>query len=197
MALHELSGAGAPTSTPTGINQHYLDTVTGNMYFSKGITSSADWVLMAASGSGGAVTSVFGRTGDVVAQPGDYTYTEVGAEPAGAVAAHVALADPHTQYLKESDNILIAPQIIKVKISNAGTGEFTSLSTAVASITDANPISKPYVIEIGPGIHTVANPLILPSGVSLRGETINGTTLIPQNANQHLLALNNMCEVSF
>lgn len=48
------------------------------------------------------VLSVFGRTGNVVAQSGDYTAAQVGADPAGtaaaAIAAHVALADPHTQY---------------------------------------------------------------------------------------------------
>lgn len=82
------------------------------------------------SGSGGAVTSVFGRTGAVVAANGDYTKAQVGlsnvdnttdlAKPvstatqtaldgketsgasAAAVAAHVALPDPHTQYALES-----------------------------------------------------------------------------------------------
>jgi hypothetical protein len=116
---------------------------------------------------------------------------------ASTMATHNGLSDPHTQYLKESDDKLITPQIITVKVSNAGAGEFTSLTSAIASITDADPTTKPYVIELGAGVHTVNNPAILPSGVSLKGSTINASTLVPQNANQHLLVLNNMCEVSF
>jgi hypothetical protein len=41
-------------------------------------------------GGGGAVSSVFGRTGTVVAASGDYTYTQVGADQAGAAAAVLA-----------------------------------------------------------------------------------------------------------
>src|ERR1700677_5729 len=41
-------------------------------------------------GGGGAVASVFGRTGTVVAATGDYTYTQVGADQAGAAAAVLA-----------------------------------------------------------------------------------------------------------
>jgi len=129
-----------------------------------------------------------------VANTGDF---DAAGTATAEIATHVGLSDPHSQYLKESDNLLITPQIVRVKISNAGTGEFTSLSAAVASITDANPVTKPYVIEMGAGVHTVNNPVTLPSGVSVRGESINSTTLIPQTASQHLLILSNMCEVSF
>ena len=41
-------------------------------------------------GGGGAVSSVFGRSGTVVAATGDYTYTQVGADQAGAAAAVLA-----------------------------------------------------------------------------------------------------------
>lgn len=85
---------------------------------------------------GGGVASVFGRTGAVVAQSGDYTKSQVGLgnvdntsdaakpistltqaaldtkEAAGAastaVAAHVALPDPHTQYALESSLAAVA-----------------------------------------------------------------------------------------
>lgn len=61
-------------------------------------------------GGGGAVDSVFGRTGAVAAQSGDYTLSQItglqaaldGKEDDGtaanAVGAHVAAADPHPQY---------------------------------------------------------------------------------------------------
>lgn len=53
------------------------------------------------------VSSVFGRTGAVVAEAGDYTPAQVGADPLGsasaAVAVHVAAGDPHTQYTLRSE----------------------------------------------------------------------------------------------
>jgi len=47
-------------------------------------STQAAGVKWAPGGGGGAVTSVFTRTGAVVAQTGDYTPTQVGADPAGA-----------------------------------------------------------------------------------------------------------------
>lgn len=151
-----------------------------------------------------------------------------------AVAAHVAAADPHTQYLtsaegnaaydtlgsaavvqgnltnhlsdtgnphpqyvRPEDAVFVTPQVVRVKLSDAGLGEFTSISLAVASITDADPVTKPYMIEVGAGVHTANNPIVLPSGVSLKGEGINATTIKPQNAAQHLFVLGEMCEISF
>jgi hypothetical protein len=84
MALHELRGSGAPTSAPTQPNQHYVDTSSGNLYISKGTSSSADWTLLSTSSS--SVTSFNGRTGAVVPTSGDYTAADVGADVSGAAA---------------------------------------------------------------------------------------------------------------
>jgi hypothetical protein len=43
MAIHILSGSGAPVTTPTKIGQHYIDTTNGKPYVSTGTSSSADW----------------------------------------------------------------------------------------------------------------------------------------------------------
>ena len=102
MAQMWFTGTGAPTTTPTKLGQTYVDSVSGNVYISKGTASSADWSLMAAGASGG-VTSFNGRTGAVTPQSGDYTPTLVGADPAGASATvqsnlntHIAdTANPH------------------------------------------------------------------------------------------------------
>jgi hypothetical protein len=95
-----------------------------------GVLPDASGNIEVSGGGGGAVSSVFGRTGAVVAQSGDYTKAQVGlsnvdntsdlAKPistatqtaldtkeangtaASAVSAHVAAADPHTQYALES-----------------------------------------------------------------------------------------------
>lgn len=67
------------------------------------------------------VTSIFGRSGIVTAQAGDYTAAQVGADPTGtaasAIAAHIAAADPHTQYLTTTEgNAAYAP------IAHVGSG---------------------------------------------------------------------------
>lgn len=95
-----------------------------------GISPDASGNIDVSGGGPGAVTSVFGRTGAVVAANGDYTKAQVGlsnvdntsdlAKPvstatqtaldgketsgaaSAAVAAHVALPDPHAQYALES-----------------------------------------------------------------------------------------------
>lgn len=43
MAQHIFSGAGAPSTTPTAIGQHYIDTTNKISYISVGTTSSTDW----------------------------------------------------------------------------------------------------------------------------------------------------------
>ena len=53
-----------------------------------GVITPAQYI--SGGGGGGAVSSVFGRTGGVVAATGDYTYAQVGADQAGAAAAVLA-----------------------------------------------------------------------------------------------------------
>ena len=43
MAQHIFKGAGAPSSTPTQVGQHYIDTTNKISYVSVGTSSSADW----------------------------------------------------------------------------------------------------------------------------------------------------------
>jgi hypothetical protein len=130
MALHELSGSGAPSFTPTGINQHYTDIVSGNLYFSKGTSSSADWVLMSSGSSG--VASFNTRTGAVTPQAGDYTYTDVGADASGAAATvqgnlttHIGnVANPH------------AVTKTQVGLSNVDNTSDATKNSAVATLTN-------------------------------------------------------------
>lgn len=70
MALHIIEGTAAPTTTPTKIGQHFIDTVNKITYVSAGTSSSADWKISDASAS---------------------------------IAAHVAAADPHPQYLTPTE----------------------------------------------------------------------------------------------
>lgn len=61
-----------------------VETDTGNIVVSDGVKT---WAQLTPIGGGtSTVSSVFGRTGAVVAQSGDYTAAQVGADPSGAAA---------------------------------------------------------------------------------------------------------------
>ena len=55
-------------------------------------------------------------------------------------------------------------------------GDFTTLSAALASITD-NSASKPYLIRIAPGIHTETLPTLLKDYVDIEGSGQDTTTI--------------------
>lgn len=44
--LVPLSGAVAPTSVPVYVGQLYVDTATPKLYYARGTSSSADWVML-------------------------------------------------------------------------------------------------------------------------------------------------------
>jgi hypothetical protein len=74
---------------------------------SAGFMSAADKLKLDTIAPGAEVNlvnSVFGRTGSVTSQNGDYTAIQVGAEPTGSVASaftnHISDLNPHSQYLQ-------------------------------------------------------------------------------------------------
>jgi hypothetical protein len=77
-----ISGGGGGGGTPSG-------TVVSETAFGQASTAG--------------VATTYSRGDHTHGTPAMPTYTDVGAEQAGAVATHVALADPHTQYQKESE----------------------------------------------------------------------------------------------
>lgn len=111
-----------------------------------------------------------------------------------AIAAHVAEADPHTQYVLDTDNRLFTENIVNVKL-NPGSGEFSSIATAAASIIDSAETNR-YVIKVGAGEYV--EPVInLPPYCSLEGESIQGTKIKVATNTQHGIVLSEGCEVSF
>jgi pectin methylesterase-like acyl-CoA thioesterase len=76
-----------------------------------------------------------------------------------------------------------------------GTGEFLTIESALASITDASA-SKPYCVLVGPGIYD-ENVLNVPAYVSVKGSSINTTVVRPVIPNQYLFVLGNNTEISF
>lgn len=67
MAQHIFSGSGAPTSAPSGVGHHYIDTTADLSYISVGTTSSADWIQT--GGQTDAITllvEVYNQTGSTL-----------------------------------------------------------------------------------------------------------------------------------
>lgn len=76
------TASGAPASGTFAVGDYIVDQ-TGSFWICTTAGTPGTWTQVAAGGGGGgAVTSVFGRTGVVVAQSGDYTAAQVGAAPA-------------------------------------------------------------------------------------------------------------------
>lgn len=79
--------------------------------------------------------------------------------------------------------------------SPSETGDFTSISVAAASITDADENNR-YVISVGPGLF-VENTITLPPYVSVIGESIQSTIVEASTSSQDVFVVDVGCEISF
>jgi len=140
-------------------------TVPSGMDFSLGVGSDNSFKCQLASGSscmpggGGGVTSVFGRTGAVVAQSGDYTATQVGLGNVTNDAQTKAAVVPNT-----------APGAGQILIGNSGGTAYAAQAvTGDATITSAGAVT---VAKVNGGA--------IPGGATLVG-TNSGGQLIAQS----------------
>lgn len=74
-------------------------------------------------------------------------------------------------------------------------GQFSSIGTALATISDSGP-DKPYLVKVGPGVF-IESQLVVPSYVSVKGSSINPTIVRPAIVNQHLFIMSEVTELSF
>jgi hypothetical protein len=126
----------------------------------------------------------------------------------GDPSLQIAADDPNknlviTPMIGSSSNTLAAgndgrfsdAQIINVKSSNPGPGEFSSIAAAIASITDAEE-TKPYLVQVGPGQYTEP-AIVVPSWIHVTGSTILATVIFPDDVNHHIIELQANSEISF
>lgn len=101
------------TSANNAIGAHYIDIAsqpapanpganTARFYFDSGsgllaCLNSAGASCIPTSGGGGSVTSVFGRTGAITAQTGDYTFAQIGSTPTTLAGYGITDAVPNTR----------------------------------------------------------------------------------------------------
>lgn len=80
-------------------------------------------------------------------------------------------------YIIPSSTFFIANEDLNViDVSERG-GDFTSIKTAIDSITDAT-ITNPYIVNVGPGLY-VEDTITMKTGVILAGASIGGTIITP------------------
>jgi len=109
----------------------------------------------------------------LAAPPGQASNSAItwpGFQPSGGQVLSAADASGQLTWataLSGSDPLITVAQRVRVK-QNPGVGEFLFIAQALASITDASA-SKPYIVEIGPGVYPEGN-LVIPSFVMVKGQ---------------------------
>lgn len=123
--------------------------------------------------------------------------SEISVVPTGNLSSsnvQAALGELQTD-VDNINDILFEPNVIVVKPSSPGPGQFTSIAAAAASIVGSSP-TNPYVIRVSAGVYT--EPVInLPQYTSVEGESIQSVQVNVSANNHHLFELSVGCELSF
>jgi len=121
-----------------------------------------DQIVITATPIIAGVNSINGEVGDVT-----ISATDVGAEPAGAVAAHAAETDPHHQYYTESDADARHPLISHTHT----TSEITDIDDKIKSTILSNVSSDTGITLDGSGEQVIIqSPPIIAGVNSINGE---------------------------
>jgi hypothetical protein len=167
-----------------------------------GVAPDASGNIEVSGGGSGAVSSVFGRTGAVVAANGDYTKAQVGlgnvdntsdaAKPvstatqtaldgkenagtaAGLISAHIAAADPHPQYVLDSEVVPPVKAYATTGVLNAtfGPGDTSGTWTAVpAQWRVTVPATVGDILSLNPSVIALVGADAEMDVCSMDGET--------------------------
>jgi hypothetical protein len=111
------------------------------------VYTGSGWTLMAvrsaSGGGGGAVSSVFGRTGGVTANSGDYTATQITNTPSGSIAAsnvQAAINELEVETLKD-----VTDEVTAVHITANAVGSSELAATAVTAGTYGSSTNFPII----------------------------------------------------
>jgi pectin methylesterase-like acyl-CoA thioesterase len=96
--------------------------------------------------------------------------------------------------LKWTDFNITTPQLVIVKNSNPANGEFTSIRSALNSITDSS-ITKPYIVLVGPGNYIETATMNIPTYVAVVGRDSTSVTVAP-SGNFDLFNLNSFSRIN-
>jgi hypothetical protein len=124
-------------------------------------------------------TTNFTTVSTTPSQAGNSAITWPGFNPSGGQvlsAVDTTGALTWATALTATNPLLTVDQRIRVK-QNPGVGEYLFITDALNSITDAS-VSKPYFVEVGPGVYTEGN-MTIPSYVTVVGMTQNSVVVVP------------------
>ncbi|WP_453942771.1 hypothetical protein [Bradyrhizobium sp. USDA 372] len=165
--------------------------VDGNTYGRK----DAGWTIIGAGG----VTSVFGRTGAVVAANSDYTFAQIGSKPTTVAGYGItdALTDAPSDgvsYVRRSAawvrsrEVLTADRTYYVRtdgnnanngLTNTAGGAFLTIQKAVDVVASLDLSIYQATIQVGPG--TYAGGIVLTGCVGSKPPSLVGDTTTPAN----------------
>jgi len=161
-----------------------------------------DLALISIGGSG-AITSVFGRTGVITAQTGDYTATQVGAIPVvgGAVAGHIpifsgsgVLSDSGVVFSRAAGSIYIndvTVQVTPVLPSNSAATNTANIASIIAAAADGTTLFFPegtYAFAKNGGNDYA---ILINKRVNMLGEGWMGTKLTINTNDCHFIKVEN------
>lgn len=143
--------------------------------------------IAAGGGGGGSVSSVFGRTGAVISEAGDYTATQITNTPAGSIAATTVQAALNE--LDSEKQPLDADLTALAGVSSTGllarTGSGTAAARAITgtanqvTVTNGDGVSGNPTLALPQNIHTGASPqfanLFIKDGSLLTGAEAGDT----------------------
>lgn len=92
-----------------------------------------------------------------------------------------------------SDDLRLNPVNVLRVAKTPGPGEFSSISAAVASITNASA-SNPWVIEVGPGLF-VEPTIVMKPYVTVEGAGQESTIITPATTTQHIITASDMAAI--
>lgn len=154
------SGASAPTITDIAPGKYaiWYNTTTA----SYGIFGNNNGAIVSIStgGGGGAVTSVFTRTGDVVAATNDYTFAQIGTKPTTIVGYGITDAATLTGTQTLTNKTLTSPTV--AALANLTTNGFikTSGGTGTLAVSVVSPTALTDGTTITWNVTTSSNATI-------------------------------------
>jgi hypothetical protein len=108
---------------------------------------------------------------------------------------YIGQYDPQKIVINPSAPFAILGKDLKIITVAKRGGDFTSIAAACASITDASADNS-YIVSVGPGLF-VEPKITVPAYVSIKGTSINTTSVQAANPADHLVVCNTMSEISF
>lgn len=205
----QLAGVSEPTEADIAIVESSDDADGASLAY---VYTGLNWVPIDSP-----VKSVFGRTGDVTAQTGDYSFDQISGQaadsqiPSSTVIQHqddLSLSEDQMEDLYESSTRFFVDSEGGDDSNNGKSwrNAFATLDAAVQAVVDrraeeegtdnrfvvpGSPQTQ-FTIKVAAGDYYVDNPITLPDNTAIMGDELRNTRVFPQNPRADILHLNSL-----